>query len=216
MGWLSKIFRTTTWGTPNPVAAGFVILFVAAGMAFAEDVAVHPVTKSEKTIVEQTAESELERDNRLLRKENRALRRQVVALRSHIGEKEEESAAATKNNESANKAIVPVKSATEQTGDIGLEAENENIRKENQALRRQVVALRSRLGNAVAEDAAAEAKKKADNDSAIDSVEPDKELNEHWLSGSKKRHNSSCRYFKTGHGCLCTPTDGTPCKVCGG
>lgn len=99
-----------------------------------------------------------------------------------------------------------------------LEEENELLRKENQALRRQVVALRSRLGASEAEKAAKDAKKddqKADIEAT--KVNPDTENNEHWLSsGSKKRHNSSCRYFKAGKGSLCSEKDGEPCKVCGG
>ena len=38
-----------------------------------------------------------------------------------------------------------------------------------------------------------------------------------WLtSSSKKRHNSSCRYYKTSNGNECGQNDGTPCKSCGG
>ena len=38
-----------------------------------------------------------------------------------------------------------------------------------------------------------------------------------WLtSSSKKRHNSSCRYYKTSNGSECGQNDGTPCKSCGG
>ena len=95
--------------------------------------------------------------------------------------------------------------------------ENELLRKENQALRRQVVALRSRLGTSEAEKAGAAAKDKGkDLDAEAKDVKPDKENDEHWLSGSGKRHNSSCRYFKTGNGRLCTEKEGSPCKVCGG
>ena len=98
-----------------------------------------------------------------------------------------------------------------------LEKENELLRKENQALRRQVVALRTRLGTSEAEKAGAEAKNKGkDLDAEAKDVKPDKENDEHWLSGSGKRHNSSCRYFKTGNGRLCTEKEGSPCKVCGG
>ena len=98
-----------------------------------------------------------------------------------------------------------------------LEKENELLRKENQALRRQVVALRSRLGTSEAEKAGADAKNKGgDLDAAAKDVKPDRENDEHWLSGSGKRHNSSCRYFKTGNGRLCTEKEGSPCKVCGG
>ena len=98
-----------------------------------------------------------------------------------------------------------------------LEKENELLRKENQALRRQVVALRTRLGTSEAERAGAEAGKKGGElDAEAEKVKPDKENDEHWLSGSGKRHNSSCRYFKTGNGRLCTDKEGAPCKVCGG
>ena len=98
-----------------------------------------------------------------------------------------------------------------------LERENERLRKENQALRRQVVALRSRLGGAEAEKTAGEAKKGgASIDQAAAAVKPDRENDELWLSGSGRRHNSSCRYFKTGNGRLCSEKEGTPCKVCGG
>ena len=98
-----------------------------------------------------------------------------------------------------------------------LEKENELLRKENQALRRQVVALRTRLGTSEAEKAGADAKRKGgDLDAEAAEVKPDRENDEHWLSGSGRRHNSSCRYFKTGNGRLCTEKEGSPYKVCGG
>ena len=34
------------------------------------------------------------------------------------------------------------------------------------------------------------------------------------ISSSGKRHNSGCRYF--GSGKVCTPSEGVPCKICGG
>lgn len=98
-----------------------------------------------------------------------------------------------------------------------LERENELLRKENQALRRQVVTLRTRIGSSEAEKAGADAKGKDEAlDAAASKVKPDRENDEHWLTGSGRRHNSSCRYFKTGNGRLCTEKEGTPCKVCGG
>jgi hypothetical protein len=38
----------------------------------------------------------------------------------------------------------------------------------------------------------------------------------HWLSSTGKRHNSSCRYYKSSKGRACKSTDGVPCKMCGG
>ena len=42
------------------------------------------------------------------------------------------------------------------------------------------------------------------------------EAGDYWLSGTGKRHNSSCRYYKTSTGRACGPKDGTACKKCGG
>ena len=39
----------------------------------------------------------------------------------------------------------------------------------------------------------------------------------HWLTdSSKKRHNSTCRYYKKTTGRPCGPNEGTACKLCGG
>jgi hypothetical protein len=43
------------------------------------------------------------------------------------------------------------------------------------------------------------------------------ETTRHWLtSSSRKRHNSKCRYYKSGKGRPCGPTEGVACKICGG
>lgn len=39
----------------------------------------------------------------------------------------------------------------------------------------------------------------------------------HWLTiSSSKRHNPGCKYFQNSNGRPCGPTEGTPCKLCGG
>ena len=38
----------------------------------------------------------------------------------------------------------------------------------------------------------------------------------YWLSSTGKRHNSKCRFYKTGSGHFCGATEGVACKVCGG
>ena len=39
----------------------------------------------------------------------------------------------------------------------------------------------------------------------------------HWItSSSNKRHNSSCRWYRTSHGRPCRADEGIPCKICGG
>jgi hypothetical protein len=39
---------------------------------------------------------------------------------------------------------------------------------------------------------------------------------EFWVSTTGKRHNSSCRYYKTSKGSIGTKNSGVPCKICGG
>ncbi len=48
------------------------------------------------------------------------------------------------------------------------------------------------------------------------SREKDSEAGDYWLSSTGKRHNSSCRYYKSAKGRACGPKDGTACKTCGG
>jgi hypothetical protein len=38
----------------------------------------------------------------------------------------------------------------------------------------------------------------------------------YWITGTGKRHNPNCRYFKTTKGRDGTAAEGTPCKACGG
>jgi len=38
----------------------------------------------------------------------------------------------------------------------------------------------------------------------------------YWITGTGKRHNKSCRYYKTTSGRFCTSTEGIACKICGG
>lgn len=46
--------------------------------------------------------------------------------------------------------------------------------------------------------------------------EEDSESGEYWLSSTGKRHNSSCRYYKSSKGRPCGAKDGVACKTCGG
>ena len=44
----------------------------------------------------------------------------------------------------------------------------------------------------------------------------DTKSGDYWLSSTGKRHNSSCRYYKSSKGRPCGATDGVACKTCGG
>jgi hypothetical protein len=50
---------------------------------------------------------------------------------------------------------------------------------------------------------------------ALGSVDDSKD-GTHWLSSTGKRHNSSCRYYRSSKGRPCKSTDGVACKNCGG
>ena len=83
--------------------------------------------------------------------------------------------------------------------------ENDLLRKENQALRRQLI---RRAGTSD--------KNPSGPGTAAGKQASGKAHGDYWLSASGKRHNSSCRYFEKGKGRSCGKDEGTPCKHCGG
>jgi len=89
---------------------------------------------------------------------------------------------------------------------VKLQKENDLLRKENQALRKALQKQNTGSG----QTSSLESTKPPPKEQP---VAPD---NEFWLSSSGRRHNSRCRYFKTGEGKICTKDEGEPCKVCGG
>lgn len=96
-----------------------------------------------------------------------------------------------------------------ESGEKDLGKENDALRKENQKLRRELV--RQKAGEPVID--MTQVQKKAD------SVAPQEKIIDDggwWLSSQGKRHNSKCRYYKTGKGRSCGSGEGTPCKKCGG
>ena len=95
----------------------------------------------------------------------------------------------------------------------------EKLQAENAHLKDEIQNLRKLLGSSSAQPSpnvnASTSAPTADN-SAIH-ASGDVKTAGFWLtSSSKKRHNSSCRYYKTSNGSVCGAKDGIPCKVCGG
>lgn len=87
-----------------------------------------------------------------------------------------------------------------------LKAENEALRKENQFLRRELVAKKGAAAGGLPVKA---------GDVGIS--EPNDPDTGYWLSGkSHIRHNPKCRNYRKVKGRACGPNDGTPCKNCGG
>ena len=89
-----------------------------------------------------------------------------------------------------------------------LQAENEALRKENQMLRRELVAKGGALPESVLPVKVVEPGR---------SVESVGEDTGYWISAkSKIRHNRRCRNYRKVKGRPCGPNDGKPCKSCGG
>jgi regulator of replication initiation timing len=113
-----------------------------------------------------------------------------------------------------------------------LKTRNESLVKENQELRKQLALHstpnapntfpsqpRSSGQNAqVVNPSASENRpQSSQNIAKIDDNPKQQTEVKFWMtSSSRKRHNSSCRYFQNSNGGPCGPDDGIPCKICGG
>ena len=117
--------------------------------------------------------------------------------------------------------IEPTKeNALPQTGngvaDIAkLMEENKKLREENQRLRSLLSEPQAGAAKTINQAAKAEPAEKVT--SQVASPAGGQAAATHWLTlSSGKRHNSSCRYFKTSKGRTCSADEGTACRVCGG
>jgi hypothetical protein len=95
---------------------------------------------------------------------------------------------------------------------VELEATVESLRKDNAALRQQLQAATAIARPAApppdpAPTVAARSITPASNISSQNGLS-------YTISSTGKRHNSRCRYY--GSGRPCGPTEGIPCKICGG
>lgn len=91
---------------------------------------------------------------------------------------------------------------------LELKAENDALRRENQMLRRELVARNGAMTGSLLPEKAVEPDAKP---------EPQFEDTGYWLSAkSKIRHNRRCRNYRKVKGKPCGPSDGKPCKTCGG
>lgn len=94
-----------------------------------------------------------------------------------------------------------------------LKAENEELRSENQVLRRMLTQAPAVVPQGVTttsrQPEAGAAKSVAGADAQKDTG--------YWItSSSSKRHNKTCRYYQNSNGRPCGPNDGVACKICGG
>ena len=112
-----------------------------------------------------------------------------------------------------------------------LKYQNESLKSENQELRRQLAQDSSVHSQSNEGDAKIRPPYPLLPSSNIANTSPQPNTSSHsyangnsdkvegkfWItSSSRKRHNSSCRYFQKSNGGPCGPDDGIPCKICGG
>ena len=90
--------------------------------------------------------------------------------------------------------------------------ENLALKRENQALRRELV--RQRGGEPAIDLSRVREKKGVAGEETNGKATDD---GGYWLSSEKqRRHNSKCKYYKLGRRRPCRKDEGTPCKRCGG
>ena len=92
----------------------------------------------------------------------------------------------------------------------------QQLRSENEALKQELQYLRKLLATSLGQPSGAPAGQTSST--AIASPQTvQQQSTGFWLtSSSKKRHNSSCRYYQNSNGRPCTADEGIPCKICGG
>lgn len=94
-----------------------------------------------------------------------------------------------------------------------LKEQVKQLRSENQALRLQLAQDNTGSRQASAQAPATEIQP------VVKQAVPAQQQAEksYWITtSSSKRHNSSCRYYKSSKGRLCTKDEGVACKICGG
>jgi hypothetical protein len=96
---------------------------------------------------------------------------------------------------------------------------SEEIKKfeiENETLKEEIQNLRIQLAQIPPPAATQQGTPSPSQATGGDTVEQ-KQATGYWLtSSSRKRHNSSCRYYQNSNGKPCGPEEGIPCKICGG
>jgi regulator of replication initiation timing len=95
----------------------------------------------------------------------------------------------------------------------------EKLQAENAKLKEEIQNLRKLLGSSPTQASPVVNTSTTTQTADKPAIQPsgDVKTTGFWLtSSSKKRHNSSCRYYKTSNGSECGANDGTPCKLCGG
>ena len=95
-----------------------------------------------------------------------------------------------------------------------LKAENDSLKQEIQSLRKLLATGSTSPIETKTEPKISPAKEPVSSESASSETAISTGF---WLTtSSKRRHNNSCKYYKSSKGSECGPNDGSPCKSCGG
>jgi len=92
----------------------------------------------------------------------------------------------------------------------------QQLRAENEALKVELQYLRKLLATSLGQPSGTAVTQTSSTATASpQTVQP--QSTGYWItSSSRKRHNSSCRYYQNSNGRPCTADEGIPCKICGG
>jgi hypothetical protein len=92
----------------------------------------------------------------------------------------------------------------------------QQLKSENEALKLEIQTLRRLLANSPTNSNGQSAPPVNSNYIASTSAGATQSAG-YWITlSSRKRHNSSCRYYQNSNGRPCSPEEGIPCKICGG
>ena len=92
----------------------------------------------------------------------------------------------------------------------------QQLKAENEALKLELQTLRRLLANSPTHSSGLAAPQSNSNHIASTSAGATQSAG-YWITlSSRKRHNSSCRYYQNSNGRPCSPEEGIPCKICGG
>ena len=99
-----------------------------------------------------------------------------------------------------------------------LKAENAKLREENRLLRQLVANAAPTEATVNRQPQAPDQTQPAPDKTVKAAAGPADEVDTgYWLTtSSHKRHNKTCRFYKTSRGRPCKPDEGIPCKICGG
>ena len=92
----------------------------------------------------------------------------------------------------------------------------QQLKSENDALKLELQNLRRLLANSPTHSSGLAVPQANSNQIASTSAGATQSAG-YWITlSSRKRHNSSCRYYQNSNGRPCSPEEGIPCKICGG